>query len=567
MGLWNGIANGIGAKKRGISWSSYWRTRILAMNPVFFIEDLTVVDGDGNLIDISGNDKKIAVTSATSMGNDTITMPASDADIIAALTAGGLYRMFYTDDATPRSLLIGIFCDYGGLRMFSDYHHKNWILLSADASADDLEALYGYLNISKAYLPDVNMMKIYNYYDSYNPNNLIIGSTFEPVLLSYRTGEMIPAYTDNELAFSVSKKTITKTIGTAGDVDQLWGLVGRSLPGGVVTLSFWIDRTNIGDRHLVIYVDSDDGNKNSFQIQGVNLATQGYTYNDADYTAVNTIVAVSGNWSFCRMKIRRVQNNGIMTNALTNNFGAFKPSIGFGTKVDDTPIGFTDISLYKDTPNTIINGSLGDGPYDKTESNIVGKTICLIGDSITLGGLYGQLMQYKYGIITIYNCGQSGRRMVDGAASLYQDRVTVVAQPADIFIILASANDLGSPIGTVDSTDGSTYAGGYNNYLTYLLANKPEGSDVILCTHPVVVGSGNTLAQGEAAYSAQFLNMANIVKALGVKYSLPVCDLHSLTGVDYTNANIFLADGVHWNFVMDQVVSDVLGKFISDLYA
>jgi hypothetical protein len=562
-----GLGIDIARRGAGISWQAYWRTRILAMNPVFFIEDLTVVDGDGNLIDISGNDKKIAVTSATSMGNDTVTMPASDADIIAALTAGGLYKMFYTNDSTPIARVIGAYQDNASSTMFSDYHHKNWILLPSPPSYDDLVALYGYLNISLAYLPDVNILKLFNYYDTYNPNTIITSAAYSTLVLNDRTGEKLPVYSDNVLDLSVSKKTITKTIGTADSLDQLWGNQFLSLSGGIFTMTFWIDRTNLGDRRVIIYVNADQGMRVPFEITATNLATQGYTYNDDDYTATNTVVAVSGNWSFCRMVITKIQNNGVITTLSTNHTGDFKLFIGYGTQVNDKAIGFTDVSFYKDTPNTIINGTLGDGSYDKTGSNIVGKSICTIGDSITLGGSYAIFMQYKYGLTTVYNCGQSGRRMVDGANSLYQDRVTVVAQPADIFIILASANDSNSPIGTVDSTDGSTYAGGYNNYLTYLLANKPAGSDVILCTHPVVVGGGNTLAQGETAYSAQFTNMANMVKALGVKHSLPVCDLHSLTGVDYTNANLFLSDGIHWNVNMNQVVSDVLGKFISDLYA
>lgn len=44
MGLWNGIANGIGAKKRGISWSSYWAT---------LYKERVEIDG-GTVIDETG---------------------------------------------------------------------------------------------------------------------------------------------------------------------------------------------------------------------------------------------------------------------------------------------------------------------------------------------------------------------------------------------------------------------------------------------------------------------------------------------------------------------------------
>jgi peptidoglycan/xylan/chitin deacetylase (PgdA/CDA1 family) len=49
MGLWNGIGNGIGRKKSGINWSSYWKT--------LFLNEYLLDEESGNIIDsISSND-------------------------------------------------------------------------------------------------------------------------------------------------------------------------------------------------------------------------------------------------------------------------------------------------------------------------------------------------------------------------------------------------------------------------------------------------------------------------------------------------------------------------------
>jgi len=90
---------------------------IKSLNPVFFIEDLTDVVG-GKFVDKSGNNKIISAATKN-IANDSLIMPANDTDIIAALTAAGLYSIFYTNDAAPKTVIINT------IDTTNDYIFKN----------------------------------------------------------------------------------------------------------------------------------------------------------------------------------------------------------------------------------------------------------------------------------------------------------------------------------------------------------------------------------------------------------------------------------------------------------
>lgn len=76
----------------------------IKQNAFLYIKDLTAVSS-GFFTDSSKFGKKVQAAT-TSVTNDSLIMPASDAKIIAGVTAAGMYSIFYTNDATPNTVLI-----------------------------------------------------------------------------------------------------------------------------------------------------------------------------------------------------------------------------------------------------------------------------------------------------------------------------------------------------------------------------------------------------------------------------------------------------------------------------
>lgn len=535
---------------------------ILDLEPIFWIQDLTKIK-DGFLIDSSGNDKKIAI-STDDAENDTMTFPANDSDIINALKADGNYRYFYTNDSTPLPVRIGNIPLMGSRYLFAEYFYKNMILFSSAPSLANQTLLFEFLNIDKVWLPNINFAKQLNFNRPINPNTLLTNSEF-----SSNLNPNLVTISANEFSWSVSKKTQTFQLPGSGTIRYGNSFFSQRMSGGNFKLSFWINRTQDPSPNVILcytYLAYKANSVSSMWHTAVDLNTLNNTSNGnmGDYTFTTIVKDIQGDWS--RVEISFFcENDGNHNYPVNANMGI---SIGL---YDETPsvqnFDVVDIIMVKDYLGTLSSNSLLTAPYEIMGSKLLGKNLCIIGDSITLGGLYAIKIQFDYGLEKIFNCGQGGRRMVNGTNSLNQDLSIVIEQPAEILTILASANDCGSPIGSIDSTNGDTYLGAYNNYLSYLLTHLPdENEKVILITCPFIIGSGNSIQAGKAEYKTQFQNMANGVKALGIKYNLPVCDLHGNMPMTFENSPIFLSDRVHWSNMLHHAAGKIIGKFINNLY-
>ena len=74
------------------------------LGAILYIPDL-ITPVNGYWQDKSGKNKLVQAATTT-VANDSLIMPANDADIIAALTLAGAYSKYYTNNATPKTVLI-----------------------------------------------------------------------------------------------------------------------------------------------------------------------------------------------------------------------------------------------------------------------------------------------------------------------------------------------------------------------------------------------------------------------------------------------------------------------------
>lgn len=133
-----GIGIRIAAGNKGFTPKKY--------NPIFWLKDLTTPVG-GYWVDSSGNNKQIQAATTT-VANDSLIMPANDSTIIAALTSAGCYSQFYTDNNTPKTVLISnVSCCYKDYSYYN-YFDKKHFLLFASAQTSNRDKFLSYIDTS-----------------------------------------------------------------------------------------------------------------------------------------------------------------------------------------------------------------------------------------------------------------------------------------------------------------------------------------------------------------------------------------------------------------------------------
>jgi len=107
---------------------------VLKSSMVFWVKDATVIV-DGKFIDDSGNGK-ILTAATTIIENDSIILPANDADIIAALNMINSYYLFYTNDSTPKTVLLSsLGFNVGDGLIYNKFEGKDLFLLNENSLA------------------------------------------------------------------------------------------------------------------------------------------------------------------------------------------------------------------------------------------------------------------------------------------------------------------------------------------------------------------------------------------------------------------------------------------------
>ena len=114
------------------------------LNPVFWLKDLTT-PVNGYWKDYSGKNKQIQAATTT-VANDSLIMPANDTDIINALTALGVYSKYYTNNSTPKTVLISQVASIdANYRVFFDAKNKkNFTLFGSAGNEYRADKMYEY---------------------------------------------------------------------------------------------------------------------------------------------------------------------------------------------------------------------------------------------------------------------------------------------------------------------------------------------------------------------------------------------------------------------------------------
>lgn len=160
--------------------------------------------------------------------------------------------------------------------------------------------------------------------------------------------------------------------------------------------------------------------------------------------------------------------------------------------------------------------------------------------NITVDG-YVSAIENRYGLAAT-NYGKGGHTLVGDYATLAALDYSDVA----LVTIAYGVNDArtGVPLGTVNSTDTTTFAGAMNQLLRKIYTDNPECRVLVLSPMQrlTVTDFGIATPNANGNYLIDFVNMC---KAIAEKRSTAFLDQYRCTGINQTNLYYYTVEGVH----------------------
>ena len=202
----------------------------------------------------------------------------------------------------------------------------------------------------------------------------------------------------------------------------------------------------------------------------------------------------------------------------------------------------------------------------QSNSKWSGAKMITAGDSITWqdGKAYAQGPQTgqiakgwqshvkdSLGLESVTNIAISGRPMADGTANGVGTVSTILDRSDydgyDLMVIASGTNDakLNVPIGDIESLTRTTFYGAYRTAIEHILTNNPS-IKLILFT-PLHRNNGGLNSYMENSLGHTLLDYREAIFKLGERFSCPVVDMFSLSGISMFTLATDTMDGLHPN--------------------
>ncbi len=214
------------------------------------------------------------------------------------------------------------------------------------------------------------------------------------------------------------------------------------------------------------------------------------------------------------------------------------------------------------------------------------KTALFLGDSITEGAgvsnidnVYWNILKRKYGLKKVIGYGIGGTRyanQIKPSEDIKYDqnflsRVDGMEEKADIIIVFGGTNDFGhgdASLGDKADRNSDTFYGACHELYCKLINKYPESLIVIVT--PLHRENENSLrGEGEKEKDVAPLSVyVDIIREVAEFYSLPVCDLYKISGIQPdlpVMKNMYMPDGVHPNDRGNELIAERLGQFLKCL--
>ena len=214
------------------------------------------------------------------------------------------------------------------------------------------------------------------------------------------------------------------------------------------------------------------------------------------------------------------------------------------------------------------NGDVGTGSTDNAFKN---KIANFLGDSQTevnyhKNKIYCDWVKEILGLSKSNNYGISGTTIAKKNASdntAMCIRYANMDNNADLICVMGGVNDrwFNCQLGNFGDTDPITFYGAMETLCDGLLTKYP-GKTIIFIT-PTEQNNNNCNSSNTTGYTAT--DFANAMKRVCAKYSIPVFDANTCSGIyplNQANATLYTTDKLHLNNKGHEVLGNKLSKFI-----
>lgn len=210
------------------------------------------------------------------------------------------------------------------------------------------------------------------------------------------------------------------------------------------------------------------------------------------------------------------------------------------------------------------------------------KVINFLGDSITEGigttpgNIYHEIIAKDYGLKAANNYGISGTRFArqqhpteENASydEYFMLRAENMPADADAVVVFGGTNDFGNgdaPLGEFSDRTPDTFYGA-THLLCQFLINKYHGKPIVFMTPLHRCTEDCPTGDNKPEPVAVLETYVNIIKEVAKYYSLPVCDMFAISGlqpnVDVIKKN-YIPDGLHPNAAGHKVMAERLANFL-----
>ncbi|MBP3597125.1 MAG: SGNH/GDSL hydrolase family protein [Clostridia bacterium] len=216
---------------------------------------------------------------------------------------------------------------------------------------------------------------------------------------------------------------------------------------------------------------------------------------------------------------------------------------------------------------------------------LAGATAVFVGDSITEGvgtsngTRYWELLEESLELSSVTGMGVAGscisaKSDYGNSNSPLINRYNSIPE-ADLITIFMGTNDYGheTPLGTISDTEDISFYGALNVILPSLKTKYPNSMIVAITPlHRYGFGTSDILG---TAFTYDYLengvgaNLGDYVEALNqvcIKYSIPVIDLYTLSGLDPSNPETksnYMPDGLHPNEAGHEIIANIMKNWLN----
>lgn len=196
-------------------------------------------------------------------------------------------------------------------------------------------------------------------------------------------------------------------------------------------------------------------------------------------------------------------------------------------------------------------------------------SICCFGDSTTWGAngeasgggnaiAWPAKLQQLLGCKAVYNIGKKGSRLAvsEGRDDSFVERLPqVLAQPADVYMLLGGVNDFQHdvPLGTLGDTEQTTVHGALHIIIEGILSKYPQSRLIVMTPmknnfqHPTKHYPTSIETNGQGLTQTAY---AQAVREAAETYGLPVIDLYASSGISPfvpAQQKLYMPDGLHYS--------------------